>query len=134
MNSTATRSKYQFTRYQLDMHISTLAFAGLAAASPALIIRNGGRPDISGSYWDATISTQSGRPGYSIRDLSASFLNPKFGQTVNAKCHYSFVPQGTSPPAETDTCDPGLQYTWDCTSSPILNVIPCFSPSLFSTP
>jgi hypothetical protein len=134
MNSTATPCEYQFTHTQLTMHISILAFAGLAAASPALIVRNNGRPDLSRSYWDATIASQSGRPGYSIRDLSASFHSPKLAQTVNAKCHYSFVPQGTSPPAETDTCDPGLQYTWDCTSSLVLNVLLSYSPSHCSAP
>lgn len=95
------------------MRLSTFMFAGICAASPALIVRKDGRPDLTGSYWDATISTQSGRPGYSIRDLSTSFHNPNFQQNVNATCHYSFVPQGTSPPAVTDRCDSGLQYTWE---------------------
>jgi hypothetical protein len=103
------------------MRVSALAFAGLCAASPALVARKQGRVDVSGSYWDVTISVQSGRPGYTIRDLTTSFHNPKFEQTVEGKCHYSFVPQGTSPPAETDQCDKGLQYTWDCTSSLLIS-------------
>jgi hypothetical protein len=114
------------------MRISALAVTGLAAASPTLVARKQGRPDISGSYWDVTISRQSGRPGYSIRDLSASFHNPKFEQTVNAACHYSFVPQGTSPPSVTDRCDSGLQYTWDCTSFLFLNaLLPSLVPLVF---
>ena len=97
------------------MRLTAFAFAGLAVAAPSnLVVRKEGRVDISGSYWDVTISTQSGRPGYSIRDLTTSFNNPKFEQTIEGKCYYSFVPQGTSPPAETDRCDAGLQYTWDC--------------------
>jgi hypothetical protein len=97
------------------MRISALVFAGLAAAAPStLIARKEGRPDLSGSYWDATISSQTGRPGYIIRDLTASFHRAGSEQIVEGTCHYSFVPQGTSPPAETDRCDPGLSYTWDC--------------------
>lgn len=95
------------------MRFSVLALAGLTAAAPsALLARDSVSVDISGSYWDVTITTQSGRPGYNIRDLVANFQNPKFEQSVGGKCHYSFVPQGTSPPAVTDTCDTGLSYTW----------------------
>lgn len=97
------------------MRFTTLAFAGLAATSSSTLIPGkDGRPDLSGSYWDATISAQSGRPGYSIRDLAVSFHGNGFEQTFDGTCHYSFVPQGTSPPAETDRCDTGLSYTWDC--------------------
>jgi hypothetical protein len=110
-------SHTQHPRSLFIMRFSVLAFTGLCAASPALVARQNGRVDVSGSYWNVTISTKSGRPGYLIRDLSTIFHNPKFEQTVDAKCHYSFVPQGTSPPAETDQCDTGLQYTWDCTFS-----------------
>ncbi|KAH8724215.1 hypothetical protein GQ44DRAFT_708823 [Phaeosphaeriaceae sp. PMI808] len=113
MNTTTIRTRFKPTRNPFTMRITTLALAGLSAASPALVARKEGRPDLSGAYWDATISTQSGRPGYSIRDLSVKFHNPKFEQSLDASCHYSFVPQGTSPPAVTDRCDPGLQYTWD---------------------
>jgi hypothetical protein len=90
-------------------------FAGLTAAAPAaLVARQSNSVDISGSYWDAIITSQTGRPGYIIRDLNSSFHNPKIEQTVGGKCHYSFVPQGSSAPAVTDTCDAGLTYTWDC--------------------
>ncbi|KZM19378.1 uncharacterized protein EKO05_0002929 [Ascochyta rabiei] len=99
------------------MRISTLAFAGLAAAAPSsLVARKDGRPDYSGTYWDVTISTQSGRPGYSIRDLTTTFHRAGAEQTVPGSCHYSFVPQGTSAPAVTDRCDKGLTYTWNYTT------------------
>lgn len=99
------------------MRFSVVALAGLTAAAPStLVARQSAKVDISGSYWDVTLKTESGRPGYSIRDLAAVFNNPKFEQSASGKCHYSFVPQGTSPPAETDTCDKGLTYTWDCKS------------------
>ncbi|XPS76266.1 hypothetical protein M3J09_008320 [Ascochyta lentis] len=99
------------------MLISALAFAGLAAASSStLVARKDGRPDYSGSYWDVTISSQSGRPGYSLRDLTTTFHRTGTEHTVAGSCHYSFVPQGTRPPAETDRCDPGLSYTWDYTT------------------
>lgn len=106
------------------MRISALAIAGLSAASPALIARKQGRPDFTGSYWDVTISEQTGRPGYQIRDLSVQFHSPKLEQNVDAACHYSFVPQGTSPPAVTDRCDTGLKYTWDCKLSVFFNILP----------
>ncbi|KAH7366583.1 hypothetical protein BKA66DRAFT_470535 [Pyrenochaeta sp. MPI-SDFR-AT-0127] len=97
------------------MRLSALALAGLATATPTtLTARQSYSVDISGSYWDATITSQTGRPGYIIRDLNISFQNPKFEQTVGGTCHYSFVPQGFGAPAETDTCDAGLTYTWDC--------------------
>lgn len=106
------------------MRITPLALAGLAAAaassssssSSALVSRKQGRPDITGSYWDVTVSRQAGRPGYEIRDLSVTFYSPKFDVVAEAKCHYSFVPQGTRPPSEVNECSSGLEYTWDCTS------------------
>ena len=102
-----------FTTMHLPILVLTLA--SLAAAAPANVVaRQSSSVDISGSYWDATIRTQTGRPGYTIRDLTSSFRNPRFEQIVGGTCHYSFVPQGTSAPAVTDTCDAGLTYTWDC--------------------
>jgi hypothetical protein len=94
------------------MRISLLALAAAATAAASEY----DRPDLRGSYWDVSISTQSGRPGYSIRDFSTSFHSPIAAQVVEEKCHYSFVPQGTSPPAETDECSSGLKYEWDCKS------------------
>lgn len=101
------------------MRISLLALAGAAAAASPLGPDSSeyDRPDLTGSYWDVSISTQSGRPGYTIRDFSASFHSPVSAQAFEGKCHYSFVPQGTSPPAETDECNGGLRYEWDCKSS-----------------
>jgi hypothetical protein len=93
------------------MRISLLALAAGAAASEY------DRPDLRGSYWDVSISTQSGRPGYNIRDFTAAFHTPVAAQVIEGKCHYSFVPQGTSPPAERDECSPELKYEWDCKSS-----------------
>jgi hypothetical protein len=99
----------------MRLSILTLAITSLAVAAPAsLVARQSSSVDISGSYWDATITSQSGRPGYSIRDLATAFHSSKLEQTVGGTCHYSFVPQGFSPPAVTDTCDAGLTYTWDC--------------------
>lgn len=100
------------------MHLSSVfALTSLAAAAPsALTTRQSSSVDISGSYWDATIKYQSGRPGFQIRDLNVNFHNPKFEQVASGLCHYSFVPQGTSPPAVTDTCSEGLKYTWNCKS------------------
>lgn len=122
----STHTRQQNTSY--TMHISALLFAGLAAAAPStLIARNHGRPDFSGSYWDATISAQSGRPGYSIRDLTTTFHRAGTEHTLGGTCHYSFVPQGTSPPAETDRCDSGLSYDWDCKSTLCLHLYPTLS-------
>jgi hypothetical protein len=73
------------------------------------------RPDLRGSYWDVSISTQSGRPGYTITDFSAALHTPITAKVSEGKCHYSFVPQGTSPPAETNECTGGLKYEWNCT-------------------
>lgn len=101
------------------MRLSLLTLAGLAAAASPLGPNSSeyDRPDLTGSYWNVSISTQSGRPGYSIRDFSAAFHTPITAQTTEGKCHYSFVPQGTSPPAETDECSEGLKYEWDCKSA-----------------
>lgn len=105
-------------RTSLNMRVSLLALAGAAAASSFLNGRNEyDRPDLRGSYWDVSISIQSGRPGYNIRDFSASLHTPVSTQTFEGKCHYSFVPQGTSPPAETDECSEGLKYEWNSKSS-----------------
>lgn len=102
------------------MRLSLLTLAGLAAAAPStLIARKEGRPDLSGSYWDATVSYQTGRPGYTIRDLSATFHRAGSEQLVAGNCHYSFVPQGTSPPSEIDRCDPGSVFSWDCKSTSV---------------
>lgn len=110
------------------MHVSLLALAGVAAAA-----RNEyDRPDLRGSYWDVSISTQSGRPGYSIRDFSASFHTPLSTQTFEGKCHYSFVPQGTSPPAETNECSGGLKYEWDCKPSLSYLVVGNENSSIFN--
>ncbi|KAF3042875.1 hypothetical protein E8E12_002441 [Didymella heteroderae] len=89
------------------MRLSLLALAGVVAASEY------DRPDLRGSYWDVSISMQSGRPGYSIRDFSAAFHTPITAQVTEGKCHYSFVPQGTSPPAVTDECSPALKFEWN---------------------
>ncbi|KAG9185426.1 hypothetical protein G6011_07970 [Alternaria panax] len=94
------------------MRISLLALAGVATSAATEY----DRPDLTGSYWDVSISTQSGRPGYSIRDFSAAFHTPVTAQATEGKCHYSFVPQGTSPPAETDECTQGLKYEWNYTN------------------
>jgi hypothetical protein len=96
------------------MRISLLT---LAAGAATVAASEYDRPDLTGSYWDVSISTQSGRPGYNIRDFSAAFHTPVTAQVTEGKCHYSFVPQGTSPPSETDECSPGLKYEWDCKSS-----------------
>lgn len=103
------------------MRASILALA-LAATAPAAAQLGPGsseydRPDLRGSYWDVSINTQSGRPGYTITDFGASFHSPVLSKAVEGKCHYSFVPQGTSPPATTNECTPGLKYSWDCKSS-----------------
>ncbi|USP81285.1 hypothetical protein yc1106_08559 [Curvularia clavata] len=98
------------------MRVTPLFFLGLAAASPALVTRAEGWPDLTGSYWDLTVAYQSGRPGYSIKDLSVTFHNSKSEETAEAKCHYSFVPQGTRPPSEVTQCSSGLEYTWDYTT------------------
>lgn len=90
------------------MRLSTV-LAVLAAAAPAATAKHW---NMTGAYWDAKVSTQSGRPGYSIRDLEVTFHQPVSEEIFQGKCHYSFVPQGTSPPAETDTCSTGLKYTW----------------------
>src|SRR5690242_2183044 len=96
------------------MHFTLLAFAGLAAAAPALQARQSYYSyNLTGAYWDATITTQSGRPGYTIRDLEVSFHNPLSEKITPGTCHYSFVPQGWNPPATTSTCDAGLTYNWD---------------------
>jgi hypothetical protein len=52
----------------------------------------------------------------SIRDFNATF-HSSITNAIEGKCHYSFVPQGTSAPAETDVCSTGLKYEWDCKSS-----------------
>lgn len=94
---------------------SVIALTGLAAARD--YDNEYDRPDLRGSYWDVSISTQSGRPGYTITDFSASFHSPYTNETfapTQGKCHYSFVPQGTSPPSETNECDGGLKYKWNC--------------------
>ena len=93
----------------MRISLLALALAGTTAAASEY-----DRPDLTGTYWDVTISTQSGRPGYSIRDFSAAFHTPVTAQVTKGNCHYSFVPQGTSPPAETDECSPELRYEWDC--------------------
>lgn len=93
------------------MRLSLLALAGAVAASEY------GRPDLRGSYWDVSVSTQSGRPGYTITDFNANLHLTNSSQLVEGKCHYSFVPQGTSPPSETNECTGGLRYEWNCESS-----------------
>lgn len=98
------------------MRLSILAFAGLATAAPALQVRQSSyySYNLTGAYWDTTITTTSGRPGYTIRDLKVSFHNPLSEQTADGACHYSFVPQGWNSPAVESTCDKGLTYNWDC--------------------
>ena len=91
-----------------------LALASLTATTAAASEYD--RPDLTDTYWDVSISTQSGRPGYSIRDFNATF-HSSITRAIEGKCHYSFVPQGTSAPAETDECSTGLKYEWDCKSS-----------------
>lgn len=111
------------------MRITLFTLAGLAAASPALVTREQGWPDLSGSYWDVVAAQQSGRPGYLIKDLSVTFHSSKSDQTAEAKCHYSFVPQGTRPPAETNQCSSGLVYDWDCTWLPSSSTFGCLTTS-----
>ncbi|KAF3048605.1 hypothetical protein E8E11_009787 [Didymella keratinophila] len=94
------------------MRFSILALA-LAAAAPAAAqlgpeSSEYDRPDLRGSYWDVSINTQSGRPGYTITDFGATFHSPVLSKAVEGKCHYSFVPQGTSPPSTTNECTDGL--------------------------
>jgi hypothetical protein len=106
------------------MRSSFLAL-GLAIAAPAAAqigpeSSEYDRPDLTGSYWDISINTQSGRPGYTITDFGATFHSPILSNAVVGKCHYSFVPQGTSPPATTNECTGGLKYTWDCEPNPPL--------------
>ncbi|KAJ8117827.1 hypothetical protein OPT61_g1068 [Boeremia exigua] len=106
------------------MRFSVLAFAGLAAAVPHLQPRQDDDYNLTGAYWDASITTQSGRPGYTIRDLTVSFHNPLSEQAVSGTCHYSFVPQGTSNPAITSTCDTGLSYTWNSPTLTLTHKVP----------
>ncbi|KAF1922870.1 uncharacterized protein M421DRAFT_426489 [Didymella exigua CBS 183.55] len=94
------------------MRLSLLALTGAAIAAASEY----DRPDFTGAYWDVSVSTQTGRPGYTITDFSASFHSPLASQAVEGKCHYSFVPQGTSPPAETNECTGGLKYEWNYTN------------------
>jgi hypothetical protein len=87
----------------------SLAFSGLIAAVAAQSF------DLTGAYWDVSVTTQTGRPGYEIKDVTASFHNPLAEENKAGKCHYSFVPNNGRP-SITDTCDEGLAYTWDCES------------------
>lgn len=94
-----------------------VAFTGLAVARD--YDNEYDRPDLRGSYWDVSISTQSGRPGYTITDFNVTFHSPYVSEVFapsQGKCHYSFVPQGTSAPAETNECEGGLKYEWNCRS------------------
>jgi hypothetical protein len=98
------------------MRFSFLALALAGSAAVTVAESEYDRPDLTDTYWDVSISTQSGRPGYSIRDFNATF-HSSITNAIEGKCHYSFVPQGTSAPAETDECSTGLKYEWDCKSS-----------------
>ena len=101
---------------QLTMRFSFLALVLAGSAAVTVAESEYDRPDLTDTYWDVSISTQSGRPGYSIRDFNATF-HSSITNAIEGKCHYSFVPQGTSAPAETDECSTGLKYQWDCKSS-----------------
>lgn len=116
-HNTRKQSSPLHDRKSPNMRFTLFALVGAVATSPLVNARSEyDRPDLRGSYWDVSISTQSGRPGYSIRDFSASFHTPVSAQAFEGKCHYSFVPQGTGRPAETDECSGGLKYEWDCKS------------------
>jgi hypothetical protein len=85
----------------------SLALSGLVAAAAAQSF------DLTGAFWDVSVTTQTGRPGYEIKDVTANFHNPLSAENKAGKCHYSFVPNNGRP-SITDTCDEGLAYTWDC--------------------
>jgi hypothetical protein len=89
----------------------SLALSGLVAAAAAQSF------DLTGAFWDVSVTTQTGRPGYEIKDVTANFHNPLAAENKAGKCHYSFVPNNGRP-SITDTCDEGLAYTWDCELDP----------------
>ena len=91
----------------------SLALSGLVAAAAAQSF------DLTGAYWDVSVTTQTGRPGYEIKDVTANFHNPLSAENNAGKCHYSFVPNNGRP-SITDTCDEGLAYTWDCKLNPFV--------------
>ncbi|KAF2240662.1 hypothetical protein BU26DRAFT_525885 [Trematosphaeria pertusa] len=84
----------------------------LTLASPALLPRQDTTPDYG--YWDATVTTDAGRPGWQTRQVSATYYNPGLAQPLSSTCTWSFVPQGTNgPPVETSRCDrEGFAYAW----------------------
>lgn len=69
--------------------------------------------DLRGAYWDVSVKTQTGRPGYEIKDVTVAFYNPLSTEAAPGSCHYSFVPNNGRP-AITDTCEKGLGWSWDC--------------------
>ncbi|PSN63070.1 hypothetical protein BS50DRAFT_623902 [Corynespora cassiicola Philippines] len=89
------------------MRFSVLAFAGLACAAPSLMHR---QEDYG--YWNVTVTTESGRPGWQTRDVVARYHNPNIEDPFLGVCSYRFVPQGTRPPVETSTCTEGFEYSW----------------------
>ncbi|KAI4907628.1 uncharacterized protein J4E92_011051 [Alternaria infectoria] len=83
------------------MRFSFLALALAGSAAVTVAESEYDRPDLADTYWDVSISTQSGRPGYSIRDFNATF-HSSITNVIEGKCHYSFVPQGTKTTRRSD--------------------------------
>jgi hypothetical protein len=80
------------------MRVAILSLVGLASAAPSLLARQ----NTDYGFWNTTFNHATGRPGWEKRDLTAWYYRGELRATTT--CHYSFVPQGTSPPAVENWC------------------------------